>query len=83
MRPRRTTCRLTFNARFFAHLNPANLGAGLDAFPVMIGGGIAVFGVMLVVCAGMLGLLWRNGRSWQVVTAVRRALPVADWWTMR
>jgi len=36
-------------------LNPANLGAGLDAFPVMIGGGIAVFGVMLVVCAGMLG----------------------------
>ena len=52
----------TFNARFFAHLNPANLRAGLDAFPVMIGGGIAVFGVMLIVCMGLLAWLWRNGR---------------------
>lgn len=52
----------TFNARFFAHLNPVNLRAGLHAFPVMIGGGIAVFGVMLIVCAEMLGWLWRNGR---------------------
>ena len=52
----------TFNARFFAHLNPVNLRAGLDAFPVMIGGGIAVFGVMLVVCVGLLAWLWRNGR---------------------
>jgi len=52
----------TFNARFFAHLNPVNLRAGLDAFPVMIGGGIAMFGVMLVVCAGLLAWQWRNGR---------------------
>jgi arylsulfatase A-like enzyme len=52
----------TFNARFFAHLNPVNLRAGLHAFPVMIGGGVAVFGVMLVVCAGVLAWLWRDGR---------------------
>lgn len=52
----------TFNARFFAHLDPVNLRAGLNAFPVMIGGGIAVFGAMLVVCVGLLAWLWRNGR---------------------
>ncbi len=37
----------TFNARFFANLHLANLTTGLRAFPAMIGGGIAVFIVML------------------------------------
>jgi arylsulfatase A-like enzyme len=52
----------TFNARFFAHLNPDNLRTGVRAFPAMIGGGIAVFVVMVVVCAGLLVWIRRCGR---------------------
>lgn len=52
----------TFNAQFFANLNLANLGTGLRAFPAMIGGGLAVFAVMVVVCAGLLAWVWRRGR---------------------
>lgn len=40
----------TFNARFFANLNLANLQSGLRAFPAMIGGGLVVFALMVVVC---------------------------------
>ena len=50
----------TFNARFFAHLNPVNLVTGLRAFPWMIGGGIVVLAVMAVLSAF---LLWRAGSS--------------------
>lgn len=52
----------TFNARFFANLNLANLGTGLHAFPAMIGGGLAVFGVMLLACVVLLAWVWRRGR---------------------
>jgi hypothetical protein len=52
----------TFNARFFAHLNPDNLRTGLHAFPMMIGGGIAVFVAMTLVCAGLLAWVRRCGR---------------------
>src|SRR6185312_11237327 len=52
----------TFNARFFAHLNPDNLSTGLHAFPMMIGGGIAVFGAMILVCTGLLVWIRRCGR---------------------
>lgn len=51
----------TFNARFFAHLNPDNLHTGLRAFPAMIGGGIAVFVVMLIACAAFLA--WVRPRT--------------------
>jgi arylsulfatase A-like enzyme len=44
----------TFNARFFANLKFANLTTGLRAFPVMIGGGIALFLAMLALCAWLL-----------------------------
>lgn len=53
----------TFNARFFAHLNPANLGTGLHAFPLMIGGGVALLGVMCIACVGLLAWMARRGRS--------------------
>lgn len=53
----------TFNARFFAHLKPEDLTTGLHAFPVMIGGGIALFAVMLVLCAWLLFRVARSGRK--------------------
>lgn len=53
----------TFNGRFFAHLNPVDLSAGLRAFPAMIGGGIAVFVVMVLACALLLGWVRRRGRA--------------------
>ena len=40
----------TFNARFFANLNLANLQSGLRAFPAVIGGGLVVFALMVAVC---------------------------------
>lgn len=52
----------TFNARFFAHLNPGNLRTGLRAFPEMIGGGLALFGAMVVVCVVLLVWTRRRGR---------------------
>jgi len=52
----------TFNARFFAHLDPGNLRTGLHAFPVLIGGGLALFVVMVAVCAALLEWMRRNGR---------------------
>ena len=52
----------SFNARFFAHLNPDNLRTGLHAFPAMIGGGVALFALMVVVCVALLDWMRRNGR---------------------
>lgn len=52
----------TFNARFFAHLNPGNLRTGLHAFPVMIGGGLALFVLMIAVCVVLLEWTRRKGR---------------------
>lgn len=52
----------TFNARFFANLHLTNLTTGLRAFPGIIGGGIAVFVVMLVLCAWLLASMARQGR---------------------
>lgn len=52
----------TFNARFFANLNFANLSAGLHAFPVMIGGGLALFAVMAAVCGVVLEWVRRTGK---------------------
>ena len=52
----------TFNARFFAHLNPGNLRTGLRAFPTMIGGGTALLVIMLVASAALLGWTARRGR---------------------
>lgn len=52
----------TFNARFFAHLNPDNLRTGVHAFPTMIGGGLALFVVMVVVCTALLEWMRRSGR---------------------
>lgn len=46
----------TFNDRFFGNLNPHNLGTGVHAFPVMIGGGL----ILLLLLFGMAGLLLRN-----------------------
>ncbi len=53
----------TFNARFFAHLDPANLATGLRAFPAMIGGGLAVFALMLVLGGWLLFNAARAGRE--------------------
>ncbi|MBS0431509.1 MAG: sulfatase-like hydrolase/transferase, partial [Proteobacteria bacterium] len=44
----------TFNARFFAHLNPVNLTAGLMAFPAMIGGGMVLLVIMAALCAFLM-----------------------------
>ena len=52
----------TFNARFFAHLNPGNLRTGLRAFPTMVGGGTALLVIMLVASAALLGWTARRGR---------------------
>src|SRR6185437_9082987 len=52
----------TFNARFFAHLNPDNLRTGVHAFPAMIGGGLALFAVMIIVCIALLEWMRRSGR---------------------
>jgi hypothetical protein len=52
----------TFNARFFANLHVTNLTTGLRAFPGMIGGGIAVFVVMLGLCVWLLARIARRGR---------------------
>ena len=52
----------TFNARFFAHLNPDNLRTGVHAFPALIGGGLAVLVVMVVACAALLEWMRRRGR---------------------
>jgi hypothetical protein len=52
----------TFNARFFAHLNPGNLHTGLRAFPGMIGGGTALFVAMLFASAVLLARAARSGR---------------------
>lgn len=52
----------TFNARFFAHLNPDNLRTGVHAFPAMVGGGLATFAVMVIVCAVVLEWMRRDGR---------------------
>src|SRR5690242_21420357 len=54
----------TFNARFFANLSFSNLDAGLRAFPVMIGGGLALFAVMAVLCGALLAWVrWAGRRS--------------------
>jgi len=53
----------TFNARFFAHLNPGNLRTGLRAFPDMIGGGTALFVAMLFASAALLAWAARSGRQ--------------------
>jgi phosphoglycerol transferase MdoB-like AlkP superfamily enzyme len=53
----------TFNARFFAHLDLANLATGLHAFPVMIGGGLALFAFMLVLGGWLLFDATRTGRE--------------------
>ena len=53
----------SFNARFFAHLNPENLGTGLRAFPAMIGGGIVLVVVMVAVCTVLLAWTRRRGRE--------------------
>jgi len=54
----------TFNARFFANLSFSNLDAGLRAFPVMIGGGLALFAVMAVLCGALLEWVrWAGRRS--------------------
>lgn len=60
----------TFNARFFAHLNPDNLRTGLRAFPAMIGGAVAVFLVMLVACAALL--VWMRARVGRTGAGVGR-----------
>lgn len=52
----------TFNARFFAHLNPDNLRTGVHAFPAMIGGGLGLFVVMVIVCGALLEWMRRSGR---------------------
>ncbi|HKU80450.1 MAG TPA: sulfatase-like hydrolase/transferase, partial [Rhodanobacteraceae bacterium] len=52
----------TFNARFFAHLNPGNLHTGLRAFPAMIGGGTALFLAMLLASVALLAWMARHGR---------------------
>lgn len=62
----------TFNARFFAHLNPGNLHAGLRAFPAMIGGGLALFVAMVVLCVASLVWVQRRGRR---ATATIRSGP--------
>lgn len=59
----------TFNARFFANLNLVNLQSGLRAFPAMIGGGLAVFVLMVIVC---LVLLLRARRPWPAAGAARQ-----------
>ena len=53
----------TFNARFFAHLNPGNLRTGLRAFPDMIGGGTALFLAMLFASVALLAWMARHGRQ--------------------
>jgi len=53
----------SFNARFFANLNFANLGTGLRAFPAMIGGGLALLAVMIAVCGALLEWMRRTRRS--------------------
>lgn len=52
----------TFNARFFANLDPDNLYAGLRAYPAMIGGGLAVLALMIAVCVVVLVRARRQGR---------------------
>ena len=52
----------TFNARFFAHLNPGNLRTGLRAFPAMIGGGSTLFVVMVFAAVALLAWMARRGR---------------------
>ncbi len=53
----------TFNARFFAHLNPVDFGAGLRAFPWMIGGGAALFLGMVVLSVVLLAGVRRLARN--------------------
>jgi arylsulfatase A-like enzyme len=53
----------TFNARFFAHLNPRNLRTGLRAFPDMIGGGTALFLAMLFASVALLAWMAHHGRQ--------------------
>jgi len=53
----------TFNARFFAHLNPGNLRTGLRAFPAMIGGGTALFLAMLFASVALLAWMAHRGRQ--------------------
>lgn len=52
----------TFNARFFANLSFANLGTGVRAFPLMIGGGLALLALMVVVCAALFARERAAGR---------------------
>src|SRR5690348_15636866 len=59
----------TFNARFFAHLNPGNLQAGLRAFPAMIGGGLALFAAMVVLCVALF--LWMQRRGGHAGATIR------------
>lgn len=51
----------TFNARFFAHLEPRNLDTGLHGFPLLIGGGLAFLFVLGIAAAWLLRRLsrWR------------------------
>lgn len=66
----------SFNARFFAHLNPENFATGLRAFPAMIGGGIVLFALMVAACIALLVWMWRSGRR-AGVTARSGPLAVA------
>lgn len=59
----------TFNARFFANLNPDNLRTGLHAFPAMIGGGLALFVVMIAICATLL--VWVQRSGWRAGATLR------------
>src|SRR6185437_11129074 len=43
-------------------VDPGSLRTGLHAFPVLIGGGLALFVVMVAVCAALLEWMRRNGR---------------------
>jgi hypothetical protein len=64
----------TFNARFFAHLNPGNLHTGLRAFPMMIGGGTALLVVMLFASAALLTWVARCGRRHYATARSGRAI---------
>jgi hypothetical protein len=63
----------TFNARFFAHIDPANLVTGLRAFPGMMGGGLVLFAFMLMLSGWLLFNAARAGRetSWAIPAGAR------------
>ena len=64
----------TFNDRFFAHLNPRNLSAGIHGFPIMIGGGLLLLGMTFLAAAWALRYLSRNPGNVIVRSGWPRAL---------